>query len=121
MSRREALFTLLAIGFASATTSALAQTGRKSSPHRFHHAAFGAHEYDAAFRDALPNLGYVEGRTIRIDYRWAAGNEKEPMSSSPTARAERRNHRRGDRTGHPRRGCARRRGSRSSWLLQRTR
>ena len=35
-------------------------------------------EYDAhnlaAFRDALRHLGYVEGRTVSIDYRYADGN-----------------------------------------------
>jgi putative ABC transport system substrate-binding protein len=29
---------------------------------------------DAAFLDGLRELGYVDGRNIRIDYRWAAGN-----------------------------------------------
>lgn len=33
-------------------------------------------EFDEAFRDALRNLGYVEGRSIQIEYRWAAGSEK---------------------------------------------
>ena len=35
----------------------------------------GPNEFDAAFRDALRALGYVEGRTLAIEYRWAAGSE----------------------------------------------
>ena len=32
-------------------------------------------EFDAAFREALRTLGYVEGRTLHIEYRWAAGSQ----------------------------------------------
>ena len=28
----------------------------------------------ASFRDALAKLGWVEGRNLRIDYRWAGGD-----------------------------------------------
>jgi putative ABC transport system substrate-binding protein len=76
MSRREALLALLAIGFASATPRALAQPVARMRRIGFITLRSGPNEYDAAFRDALRSLGYVEGRTIRIDYRWAAGNEK---------------------------------------------
>src|SRR6185503_19811518 len=76
MSRREALLALLAIGFASATPRALAQPVARMRRVGFITLRSGPNEYDAAFRDALRSLGYVEGRTIRIDYRWAAGNEK---------------------------------------------
>ena len=27
-----------------------------------------------AFRDALVKLGWVDGRNVQVDYRWAAGN-----------------------------------------------
>ena len=76
MSRREALLALLAMGFASATPRALAQPVAKMRRVGFITLRSGPNEYDAAFRDALRSLGHVEGRTIRIDYRWAAGNEK---------------------------------------------
>ncbi|HSC65190.1 MAG TPA: ABC transporter substrate-binding protein [Caldimonas sp.] len=33
-------------------------------------------EYDAAFREAMRRLGYVEGSTLQIEYRWAAGSEQ---------------------------------------------
>src|SRR5262245_23986952 len=29
---------------------------------------------DAAFRKRLNDLGWVDGRNIRVDYRWGAGN-----------------------------------------------
>jgi ABC-type uncharacterized transport system substrate-binding protein len=36
----------------------------------------GQNEWDEAFRQTLRELGYVEGRTITIEYRWGAGNEE---------------------------------------------
>jgi putative ABC transport system substrate-binding protein len=33
-------------------------------------------EYDAAFREALTGLGHIEGRTVQIDYQWAAESEQ---------------------------------------------
>jgi ABC-type uncharacterized transport system substrate-binding protein len=33
-----------------------------------------AQTWDAAFRKRLDELGWVDGRNIRLDYRWAAGN-----------------------------------------------
>jgi len=33
-----------------------------------------SHEMADAFRDGLKQLGYVEGQTIQIEYRWAAGH-----------------------------------------------
>jgi putative ABC transport system substrate-binding protein len=36
----------------------------------------GQNEWDEAFRQALGELGYVEGRNLIIAYRWGAGNEE---------------------------------------------
>jgi len=36
----------------------------------------GQNEWDEAFRQTLRELGYVEGRSITIEYRWGAGNEE---------------------------------------------
>jgi putative tryptophan/tyrosine transport system substrate-binding protein len=33
-----------------------------------------AQAWDAAFRKRLVELGWIEGRSVRIDYRWAAGS-----------------------------------------------
>jgi ABC-type uncharacterized transport system substrate-binding protein len=33
-----------------------------------------AQAWDAAFRKRLAELGWVEGRNVRIDYRWGAGS-----------------------------------------------
>ena len=30
--------------------------------------------WDAAFREQLDKLGWIDGRTVRFDYRWGAGN-----------------------------------------------
>ena len=36
----------------------------------------GPGEFDAAFRDALRDLGYVEGRSIQVEYGWAAESDR---------------------------------------------
>ena len=36
------------------------------------------------FREALLDLGYVEGRNILIEYRWAEGNYERFPPSSPS-------------------------------------
>jgi putative ABC transport system substrate-binding protein len=35
-----------------------------------------ANDYDAAFLDAMRELGWVEGRNLNIEYRWAAGDDR---------------------------------------------
>ena len=76
MNRRDALLALLLLGLASTSQRAGAQ-----APGRVRHIGFlnlrsAPNEFDAAFRDAMRALGYVEGRTIGIDDRWAAGSEQ---------------------------------------------
>ena len=73
MTRRTFLIAFLAAGFASATPRIFAQGARRIG---FLSLRSGLNEYDAAFREALRTLGYAEGQTIHIDYRWAAGSEE---------------------------------------------
>jgi hypothetical protein len=45
--------------------------------------------YMAAFRDTFHNLGWAEGRTIQIDYRWAALQQAIDVSAArPSHQAE---------------------------------
>ena len=73
MTRRTFLIAFVAAGCASVAPCLYAQSVRRIG---FLSLRSGPNEYDAAFREALRSLGYVEGRTIRIDYRWAAGSEE---------------------------------------------
>ena len=74
MNRRNAVLALAAC--AVATRHVFAQAPDKLRRVGFVSLRSGLNEYDAAFRDGLRTLGYVEGQTIRIDYRWAAGSEQ---------------------------------------------
>lgn len=71
MKRRTVI--ALVAGIASVPSRATAQTAQ---PRRIGFLSLRSRpgEYDAAFRDGLRQLGYIEGRTIDIDYRWGAGN-----------------------------------------------
>lgn len=71
MKRRTLI--VLAAGIASAPSHAAAQGGQLRRI-GFLSLRSGPGEYDAAFREGLRQLGYVEGRTIDIDYRWGAGS-----------------------------------------------
>ena len=84
-----------------------------------------AHSQIAAFLEALRQYGWIEGRSLRIDYRWAGGNGARIKSSRPgagriTSRRDPRSHDPGDhgaRAGDPdrsdrfRRGLGSRRGT----------
>ena len=72
MTRRSFLSAFIAAGCAAAAPSLFAQGVRRIG---FLSLRSAPNEYDAAFRDSLRALGYIEGQTIRIDYRWAAGSE----------------------------------------------
>ena len=74
MKRRRLLIWVLAAGLASVSHRVYAEAARKKHRVGFISLRSGPGEFDAAFREALRALGYVEGRTIEIEYRWAAGN-----------------------------------------------
>jgi putative ABC transport system substrate-binding protein len=71
MKRRELLGALIA--FASGGLASAQQRLRRIGCLTLRS---GPNEYDTAFREALRDLGHVEGRTLHIEYRWAAGSEK---------------------------------------------
>jgi ABC-type uncharacterized transport system substrate-binding protein len=66
---------LLTVAFASAAPPAGAQPPDRLRRIGFISLRSGPGPFDAAFRDALRTLGHVEGRTIDIEYCWAADNE----------------------------------------------
>lgn len=76
LSRRSLLLTagpalLFPVPAAAQQSSAVKSLGFLAS-----NSPSGHKEALAAFRQALQAQGYVEGRNLRIDYRWAAGNYK---------------------------------------------
>lgn len=76
MTARRAFLALLALGRAGAAWGADTQEPGRLRRIGFLTLRAGPNEYDEAFRDAMRGLGYVEGRTLQIEYRWAAGSEK---------------------------------------------
>ena len=66
---------LLALAAAAAPAVAMAQATDVPRTIGFISLRSGPNEYDAAFTDALKGLGYVEGRTVRIERHWAGGSE----------------------------------------------
>ncbi len=72
MNRRDTVLTLLALG--AAPHFAFAQPAGKVWRIGFLSQTAGPNEYIEAFLDQLHTLGYVEGRNLSIEYRWAAGN-----------------------------------------------
>jgi putative ABC transport system substrate-binding protein len=71
MNRRETVLALVALGFVPLT--ATAQQAGKVWRIGFLALGSGPREYDKAFIEGLRSLGYVEGRNLSIEYRWAAG------------------------------------------------
>jgi putative ABC transport system substrate-binding protein len=77
MKRRE--FISLLGGAAAWPLAARAQqAGRQAADHRVfgRHTSFGPEDMTDAFVQRLRERGWVEGRTIAIEYRWAEGRSE---------------------------------------------
>jgi putative ABC transport system substrate-binding protein len=74
-NRRKLLVALGASALAAPFRSFAQQQGKVW---RIGYLAFtsGPDEWDAAFQEQLRTLGYVEGRNLVIEFRWASGNEE---------------------------------------------
>jgi putative ABC transport system substrate-binding protein len=74
MTRREILALLGVVAFAATSAAAAQEPGK---PRRIGFLGNSTEALEAhlvgAFRDGLRDLGYVEGRNIAIEYRWAEG------------------------------------------------
>ena len=71
MNRRETVLALVALGVAP--LAATAQQAGKVWRIGFLSLRSGPDELIESFRDGLRSLGYIEGRNLSIEYRWAAG------------------------------------------------
>jgi putative ABC transport system substrate-binding protein len=74
MNNRRKLVIALGAGALVAPFSSFSQTSGKIWRIGFLAQTSGPNENIAAFVDGLRNLGYIEGRNLTIEYRWAAGN-----------------------------------------------
>lgn len=72
IGRRKAIGLAIGVGLGSVPWCATAQEPARNRRIGFISLRTGPGEFDAAFRDALHQLGYIEGRTLEVDYRWAA-------------------------------------------------
>lgn len=66
------LIGILALGLLTAPLLADAQEAGKTPRIGFLRHSRGANARDEAFRQALRDLGWVEGKNIVFDYRWTA-------------------------------------------------
>jgi putative ABC transport system substrate-binding protein len=73
---RRAFLGLAAAGVIPTPAAARAQQTGKSHRIGFLSTRSGLSEQDEVFRQGLRELGYVEGRNLIIEYRWAAGKEE---------------------------------------------
>lgn len=78
MRRRRTFLARLAAATLAALLAGAARAQRADGVRRIGALSLRAkpNEYDIAFRDAMRELGWVEGRNLAIEYRWAAGDEK---------------------------------------------
>lgn len=81
MNRRDAVLTLIAL--CAAPVVSFAQQASKIWRVGILSSQSGPAENTDAFRDELRILGYIEGRNLSIEYRWAAGaDERLPAMAS---------------------------------------
>jgi putative tryptophan/tyrosine transport system substrate-binding protein len=76
MNRRDSVLAILALGLAGGLPRSAAQAPDKLRRIGFLGLRSEPNEFDAAFREGMRALGYVEGRTLEIECRWAAGSEQ---------------------------------------------
>ena len=74
MNRRDTVLALLALG--AAPRLAFAQQSGKVWRIGYLTPGPGSNPFIEAFRDELRSLGYIEGRNLAIEYRYAAGKEE---------------------------------------------
>ena len=76
INRRAFLGHIATTAFAAISSSAIAQSAGKVWRVGFLSTAAGPNALVDALRETLTKLGYVEGRNISYEYRWAAGREE---------------------------------------------
>lgn len=78
MRRRRTLLAWLAAAPVAALLASGARAQRADSVRRIGSLSMRAkpNDYDIAFRDAMRELGWIEGRNLNIEYRWAAGDDR---------------------------------------------
>ncbi|MBI3375245.1 MAG: ABC transporter substrate-binding protein [Betaproteobacteria bacterium] len=75
MKRRDAIWLLLTLGVTP--FSSFAQQKGKVWHIGYLSPGSGSNEFDEAFRDQLRGLGYIEGRNLSIEYRWAGKADRQ--------------------------------------------
>jgi putative ABC transport system substrate-binding protein len=91
MKRRRTLLAWLAAAPVAALLASGARAQRADSVRRIGALSLRAKpsDYDIAFRDAMRELGWVEGRNLSIEYRWAAGDySRVPMLAAELVAAK---------------------------------
>jgi putative ABC transport system substrate-binding protein len=78
MRRRRTLLAWLAAAPFAALLATASRAQRADSVRRIGSLSMRAKpgDYDIAFRDAMRELGWIEGRNLGIEYRWAAGDDR---------------------------------------------